>query len=107
MQQSFRSIGETARSAGVPGVAILFPDLRDLARYRDYSHPRVEPLIRSAVESAGLVLIDLEADFAPYAGREPDVSGFVGGTHPNAKGYDMIARAVARELQAREVLTPR
>ena len=71
MQQSFRSRSETARSAGVPGV-ILFPDLRDLKRARNYSHPRVEPLIRSAVESAGLVLIDLEADFAPYAGREPE-----------------------------------
>jgi lysophospholipase L1-like esterase len=105
MQESFRSIGETARRTGVPGVAVLFPDLRDLARYRDYSHPRVEPLIRSAVESAGLVLIDLEADFAPYAGQEPEVSGFVGGTHPNAKGYDLIAHAVARELRARHLLS--
>ena len=104
MQESFRSIGETARSTGVPGAAILFPDLRDLARYRDYSHPRVEPLIRAAVESAGLVFIDLADDFTPYAGREPDVSGFAGGTHPNAKGYDLIAHAVARELRARNLL---
>ena len=104
MQESFRSIGETAQRAGVPGVAILFPDLRDLARYHGYSHPKVEPLLRSAIESAGLVFIDLEADFAPFAGREPDISGFVGGTHPNAKGYDLIAHAVARELQARHLL---
>ena len=104
MQESFRSIGETARSAGVSGAAILFPDLRDLARYRDYSHPRVEPLLRAAVESAGLQFIDLEADFAPYAGHEPDISGFAGGTHPNAKGYDLIAHAVARELEARHLL---
>ena len=105
MKESFRSIGETAQSAGVPAVAVLFPDLRDLARYRDYSHPRVEPLLRSAVESAGLVFVDLEEDFAPYAGREPDVSGSVGGTHPNAKGYDLIAHAIARELRARNLLT--
>lgn len=105
MQESFRSIGETARSTGVPGAAILFPDLRDLARYRDYSHPKVEPLIRAAVESAGLVLIDLEADFVPYAGHEPEVSGLVGGTHPNAKGYDLIAHAVVRELEARHLIS--
>jgi len=105
MQKSFREIGETARRTGVPGVAVLFPDLRDLARYRDYSHPRVEPLLRAAVESAGLVFIDLCDDFTPYAGREPEISGFAGGTHPNAKGYDLIAHAVARELQARHLLT--
>ena len=50
------------------------------------------------------MLIDLEADFAPYAGNEPEVSGRVGGTHPNANGYDLIARAVARELEARHLL---
>jgi len=104
MKESFRSIGETARGAGVRGVAILFPDLRDLARYRDYSHPRVEPMIRAAVESAGLVFIDTADDFYPYIGREPEISGFAGGTHPNAKGYDLLAHALARELQARRLL---
>jgi lysophospholipase L1-like esterase len=104
MQESFRSIGETARHAGVRGAAVLFPDLRDLARYRDYSHPKVEPLLRAAVESAGLVFIDTADDFIPYAGREPEISGFAGGTHPNAKGYDLIGHAVARELEARNLL---
>ena len=104
MEKSFLSIGETARRTGVRGAAVLFPDLRDLARYRDYSHPRVEPLIRAAVEAAGLEFIDVADDFAAYAGREPEVSGFAGSTHPNPAGYDLIALAVARELRARQMI---
>ena len=107
MRESFASIGESARAAGVPAAAILFPDLRDLARYRDYSRPRVEPLIRAAVEDAGLELIDLAADFVRYAGREPEISGMAGSTHPSPDGYDLIARAVARELRARNLLPSR
>lgn len=104
MRESFASLGESVRSVGVPGVALLFPDLRDLARYRDYSHPRVGPKIRAAVEDAGLVFVDLADEFTAYAGREPEVSGMAGSTHPSPAGYDLIARSVARELEARSLL---
>jgi hypothetical protein len=100
MRESLLAIGAIARQRGVPGAVIFFPDLRHLERYRSYSHPHIEPMIRAATSQAGLQLIDLVDDFTPYIGREVEISGMVGGTHPNARGYDLIARAVARELEA-------
>jgi lysophospholipase L1-like esterase len=100
MRESLLAIGAIARQRGVPGAVILFPDLRHLERYRSYSHPHIEPMIRAATSQAGLQLIDLVDDFTPYIGREVEISGMLGGTHPNARGYDLIARAVARELEA-------
>lgn len=106
MQESLASIGRTARANGVRGAVLLFPDIRDLARYARYCHPRVEPRIARAVEDAGLVLIDLLPDFAPWQGREGEIAlkGRAGSTHPNARGYGLIGRAVARELEARGLL---
>jgi lysophospholipase L1-like esterase len=104
MRESLLAIGAIARQQGVPGAVILFPDLRHLERYRSYSHPHIEPMIRAAAEQAGLELIDLADDFAPYIGHEAEVSGAVGGTHPNARGYDLIAHAVAREIASRGLL---
>jgi lysophospholipase L1-like esterase len=52
------------------------------------------------------VLIDLLPDFAPWQGREGEIAlkGRAGSTHPNARGYALIGRAVARELEARGLL---
>lgn len=104
VKESLRSIGETARACGVKGAVVLFPDLRDLRRYSTYCHPRVAPKLAEAVAAAGLELIDLEPDFRPYAGREVEVSGVPGSTHPIGAGYGVIARAVAREIAARKLL---
>jgi lysophospholipase L1-like esterase len=103
MKQSLASIGRTARAAGVPGAVVLFPDLRDLRRYSRYCHPKIAPLLARATKEAGLQLIDLHDDFALRAGREAEIGlgGNAGATHPNAAGYDLIGRAVARELRAR------
>ena len=66
----------------------------------------MEPIIRRAVEDAGLALIDLVDDFRPYAGREVELSlrKNIGATHPNAEGHELIARAIARELAAQGFL---
>ena len=104
MRESLVAIGAIARQRGVPGAVILFPDLRRLERYRSFSHPHIEPMIRAATSQAGLQLIDLIDDFTPYIGREVEISGILGGTHPNARGHDLIARAVAREIEARGLL---
>lgn len=106
LKRSLASIGRGARANGVRGAVLLFPDLRDLARYARYCHPKVEPLIARAVEDAGLVLIDLLPDFAAWQGREGEIAlkGRAGSTHPNARGYALIGRAVARELEERGLL---
>ncbi len=103
MKKAYGSIGETARSQGVPVAVALFPDLRDLRRYEEYCHHRIQPKIAEAVEAAGLTLIDLAEDFLPYVGRETEIAigGNIGSSHPNAAGYEIIARALARELVAR------
>jgi len=103
MKESLVSIGRTASTHGARGVVVLFPDLRDLRRYTEYCHPRVAPKIRRAVEEAGLVFVDLEEDFRAYQGREIEIAlgSDWGSTHPGPPGHDLIARAIARELQAR------
>lgn len=106
VKESLASIGRTARRCGVRGAVVLFPDIQDLGRYVDYCHPRFAPRLAEAVAAAGLELIDLVEDFRPYVGREAEVAGWSGSTHPSPAGYEVIARAVARELDARDLLPP-
>lgn len=108
MKSSLDDIAETARACGARPVAILFPDIENLARYEDYCHPRVAPLIEAAVRDAGLEWVDLLETFRPYrtesANASLRLSQGAGRTHPNAVGYELIASTVARELQARGLL---
>lgn len=108
MKASLVDIGETARTHGATPVAVLFPDIEDLARYEDYCHPRVAPLIEAAAREAGLEWVDLFETFRPYriesANASLRLSQGAGRTHPNAVGYELIAHSVARELEARGLL---
>ncbi len=106
MRESLESIGETADACGVRGAVVLFPDVRDLARYEAYCHPKVRPLIEKAVRDAGLAFIDSLPFFLPYKGRETEIAldNRVGATHLNAKGYDVLARGIAAELQRRRLI---
>jgi lysophospholipase L1-like esterase len=109
MKEAYASIGETARAQGVPAAVALFVDLRDLRRYEEYCHHRIQPKIAEAVDSAGLTLIDLAPDFLPWVGNEKDIAirGNVAASHPNADGYEVIARGIARELIGRGLLPSR
>jgi lysophospholipase L1-like esterase len=106
MRDGYASIGRTARGAGARGAVVLFPDLRDLVRHRTYCLPRVGARLTGAITAGGLEVIDLAPDFAGYEGREAEISlgDNVGATHPNADGYALIGRWVAREVVARELL---
>lgn len=104
VKESLASIGRTARACGVRGAVVLFPDVQDLRRYTEYCHPRVAPKLAEATRAAGLELIDLVEDFRPWIGREAEVAGAVGSTHPNGAGCEVIARAIAREVAARGLL---
>ena len=106
MRESLESIGETADACGVRGAVVLFPDVRDLQRYEAYCHPKVCPLIEKAVRDAGLVFIDSLPFFLPYKGRETEIAlgNRVGATHLNAKGYDVLGRGIAAELQRRKLI---
>jgi lysophospholipase L1-like esterase len=104
MRESIASIGATARERGAKAALVLFPDVQDLRRYVSYAHPKVAPLISKATKDAGLAFVDLIEDFQPFAGREPEISSLAGSTHVNERGYEVIARALAREIAARELL---
>jgi lysophospholipase L1-like esterase len=103
MKESFRSMGETARESGAWGFVILLPDNQDLGRYLARSRPRVVPMIRQAVEDAGLEFLDIGDAFAPFVGREREIAlgGTPGATHLNPAGYEIVADAIAHELRAR------
>ena len=93
-------IGAQARERHVPVLLVLLPDTQDLTRYHESDHPKIEPMLAAAVSAAGLDYFDLEATFAPYAGREDEVR-FGKLRHPNARGYGIIADAVAEQVGRR------
>jgi lysophospholipase L1-like esterase len=103
---SLADIGRIARESGARGVVVLLPDLQDLERYTNDLHPGFVDVLRLAVAAAGLELIDLAEDFRPHAGEESEI-GLGGGprpTHPNGRGYRIIASSVARELVLRGLI---
>ena len=93
-------IGVQARARRVPVLAVLLPDTQDLERYSATYHPTIAPLVEAAVREAGLDYFDLEPTFAPWVHREDEVR-FGAHRHPNAKGYGVIAKAVADEVGRR------
>ena len=56
---------------------------------------RSSPCSRAAASEAGLPLFDLEPTFQPWQGKEDEIC-FKRQRHPNAMGYGVIAKAVAR-----------
>lgn len=96
-------IGEQSRALGSRGLVMLLPDVLDLARYRDRYHPKVAPLVREATRAAGLEWLDLLATFEPYRGREAEIR-LSEQRHPNAYGYELIARALATRIESDQLL---
>ncbi len=90
-------IGEQSRAHGVPVLVVLLPDAQDLARYHDRFHPKIAPMLESAVREARLGYFDLEPTFAPWQGKEDEIL-FRRQRHPNAAGYGLIAQAVCTEV---------
>jgi lysophospholipase L1-like esterase len=93
-------IGSQAQDRRVPVLTVLLPDTQDLERYSAVHHPKIAPMVEGAVREAGLDFFDLEPTFAPWASREDEVR-FGQLRHPNAKGYGIIAAAVADEIGRR------
>jgi lysophospholipase L1-like esterase len=99
-RRGLREIGETAREIGAEGLVVLLPDLLDIARYEDRYHPRIAPLLRAEVQTAGLDWLDLVEVFQPFRDREEAVRMKLR-RHPNAEGYRLIAEAVAASVERR------
>lgn len=100
VRTALADIGRDARPRQIPVLTVLLPDAQNLERYSSEYHPKVAPMIAGAVAEAGLDFFDLEPTFAPWKDREDEVR-FGVLRHPNAKGYGVIAEAVADELGRR------
>jgi lysophospholipase L1-like esterase len=100
VRTALQDIAEGARAHNVPVLVVLLPDAQDIARYQDRYHPKIEPLVASAVAEAGLGYFDLEPTFEPWRGKEDEIL-FRRQRHPNAAGYGLIAKAVGEEIDKR------
>jgi lysophospholipase L1-like esterase len=100
VETALAEIGAEARARRTAVLAVMLPDAQDLARYSAELHPKVAPMVEGAARAAGLDFFDLEPTFAPWASREDEVR-FGQLRHPNAKGYGIIAAAVADEIGRR------
>ncbi len=100
VRTALSDIGEQARERNVPVLVVLLPDAQDIKRYHERFHPKIEPMVASAVSEAHLDYFDLEPTFAPWQGREEEIL-FKRQRHPNAAGYGIIAKAVAAEVERR------
>ena len=100
VRSALAEIGAEARERHVPVLTVLLPDTQDLERYSAAFHPKIAPMVASAVSAAGLDFFDLEPTFAPWTSREDEVR-FGKLRHPNAKGYGIIAAALADEIGRR------
>ena len=97
VRTALAEIGLDAAPRHVPVLAVLLPDAQNLERYSGTDHPKIAPMVAGAVAEAGLDFFDLEPTFAPWVNREDEVR-FEALRHPNAKGYGIIAAAVADEI---------
>jgi lysophospholipase L1-like esterase len=100
VRTALQQIGGEAKQAKVPVLFVLLPDTQDLTRYGSELHPKIEPMVAQAASEAGLDYFDLAQTFEPWAGKEDEIL-FRRERHPNAKGYGIIAGAVAGEIERR------
>ncbi len=98
VREAFSDIGEQARNRNVPVLVVLLPDAANLVRYSQRFHPKVGPMVRGAAAESRLDFFDLEPTFAPWQGREAEIT-FANERHCNAAGYGIIAAAVAGEIE--------
>ena len=97
VREALSDIGEQARHRNTPVLVVLLPDAEDLVRYSQRFHPTVGPMVKGAAAEAKLDFFDLEPTFAPWQGREKEIT-FANERHCNAAGYGLIAQAVAAEI---------
>jgi hypothetical protein len=95
-------IGELARNAGVPLVAVFVPNRPQAAMISKGNWPaaydpfRLKDEVRDSVVSHGGRFIDILPDYRSVPGPERDYFPVDG--HPDADGHAIIARFLAREL---------
>lgn len=107
VQESLMDIGNLSREIGAKPVLAVFPDMRSLKHYRLSLRDRFFPQLESAANEAGLSVIDVFPAFAPYEDREEEIALWErkGSTHPNAKGYRIIAEFLLDRIMAGEAVS--
>lgn len=103
VQESLGEIAELSREIGAEPVLAVFPDIRSLKHYRLSLRDQFFPQLEEAALKSGLSVIDVFPAFAPYEDREEEIALWErkGSTHPNEKGYRIIAEFLADRLQDR------
>jgi lysophospholipase L1-like esterase len=97
VRTALADIGRQARARGVPVLLVLLPDAQNLERYSETYPPTIAPMDGAAAEEGRLGFFDLEPAFAAWVNREDEIR-FGKLRHPNARGYGVIATAVAEEI---------
>ena len=100
VRTALADMGAGARERRVPVLVVLLPDAQNLDRYIETYHPKIAPMVGAAATEGRLDFFDLEATFAPWVNREDEIR-FGKLRHPNARGYGIIASAVADEIGRR------
>ena len=104
------ALGEMAASArrrGVPMLVALFPLFVDDLSERGYPYLEVHEKIRGAAEAVGLPLVDLRPVFAARDPHGRSWWAHASDWHPSVEGHRVAGKALASEILARELLTPR
>jgi lysophospholipase L1-like esterase len=105
LSEGLRQIGDSARARGTPVLFVLFPDLAP-GRWTPATYPAraIHQQVAREARTAGLHVLDLTGAFAAEGGDWKRWWVLPYDSHPNAAAYELAARAIAGEIEKRDLL---
>jgi lysophospholipase L1-like esterase len=108
MRTGLRQIGDSARTRGTPVLFVLFPDLTP-GEWTPATYPAssIHEQVAREAEAAGLQVYDLTEAFSAEGGDWQRWWATPYDSHPNEAAYEVVAGAIARQIERRNLLTAR
>jgi lysophospholipase L1-like esterase len=106
MRAGLRQIGDSARARGTPVLFVLFPDLTP-GQWTPATNPAraIHEQVAREAETAGLQVYDLAEAFSAEGGNWQRWWATPYDSHPNEAAYEIVARAIANEIEKRGLLS--